>query len=191
MPVVVAHSGAVETTVEIGPLGDGWTPLQVDTPRRGLRLSRYVPRTHLGRRAVARVSTELLDQLVRFGLVGVVMTASYIAIYLVLTAPLGAQVANFVALLATAVANTAVNRRVTFGVRGRLRAATQHGQGLLIFALSWGLTSGSLELLAALVPHAPHTVELAALVVSNLGATLVRFVLLRRWVFRPAQPHDV
>ncbi|MFI2754782.1 GtrA family protein [Cellulomonas sp. P22] len=181
----------MDTTVEIGPLGDGWTTLPADPPRPTLSVARYVPRTPLGRRAVARLRrTELLDQLVRFGLVGAVMTASYIVIYLALTAPIGAQTANFVALFATAVANTAVNRRVTFGVRGRRRAAAQHGQGLLIFALSWALTSGSLAVLDALAPGAPHTVELAALVVSNLGATLVRFVLLRQWVFRPARSHD-
>ena len=41
------------------------------------------------------------------------------ALFLLLRPALGAQASNLVALLLTAVANTAANRRVTFGVRAR------------------------------------------------------------------------
>jgi len=132
----------------------------------------------------AACHSTLARQLVRFAMVGAVMTASYVTLFLLLREPLGAQVANVVALFVTAVGNTAANRRVTFGVHGRARAATQHGQGMLIFGLSWGLTSGSLALVHAFAPGASATVDLAVLVVANLGATLARFVLLRHWVFR-------
>ena len=63
---------------------------------------------------------------------------------------------------------------------------------ILVFALAWGLTSGTLGVLHLVVPGAPRAVELAVLVVANLAATLLRFVLLRHWVFRrrtsPAGP---
>lgn len=135
--------------------------------------------------------TTLARQLLRFALVGAVMTASYVALFLLLRSPLGAQAANVVALFVTAVGNTAANRRVTFGVRGRARAMTQHGQGLLIFAVSWALTSGSLALLEAISPRASAIVDLAVLVAANLGATLVRFILLRHWVFRAPPAADL
>jgi len=127
----------------------------------------------------------LLHQLVRFAIVGVASTAAYALLYLLLRVPLGAQAANFAALLLTAIANTAANRRLTFGLRGPDRAIAHQGQGLVVFAFGWALTSGALALLGATAPTAPHGVELTVLVIANLVATLVRFVLLRQWVFRP------
>ncbi len=135
--------------------------------------------------ADAPPQSALLHQLVRFAVVGVASTLAFAALFLMLRGPLGAQAANFGALLITAIANTAANRRVTFGFRGPRGAARHQGQGLLVFFLGWALTSGSLALLTATAPRAPHSIELAALVVANLAATILRFVLLRRWVFRP------
>ena len=51
------------------------------------------------------------------------------------------------ALVVTAVANTAANRRLTFGVRGRAGAATSQVQGLIVFFLGLALTTGALALL--------------------------------------------
>ncbi|WP_159810287.1 bifunctional glycosyltransferase family 2/GtrA family protein [Cellulomonas citrea] len=125
----------------------------------------------------------LLGQLLRFAVVGVASTAAYALLYLMLSAPLGGQTANVVALALTAVANTAANRAFTFGIRGRRRALVHQGQGLAVFALAWAITAGSLALLHTLVPTASHTLELAVLVAANLGATVLRFLLLRGWVF--------
>jgi len=126
----------------------------------------------------------LLHQLVRFAVVGVASTAAYALIFLFLHGLVGAQASNFAALLLTAIGNTAANRRLTFGVRGAAGAIRHQGQGLVVFALGWGLTSGSLGVLHAAAPGATRNTELAVLVVANLTATLLRFVLLRRWVFR-------
>ena len=57
-------------------------------------------------------------------------------------------------------------------------------QGLVVFALALGLTASSLALLHALDPDPSRAVELAVLVAANLLATILRFVLLRSWVFR-------
>ncbi len=145
-----------------------------------------------GRRGPAEESHDrrLLGQLLRFAVVGGASTLAYSALYLLLAAPLGAQAANFAALVLTAVANTAANRAFTFGVRGRAHALRHQGQGLVVFALAWGLTSGSLALLGLAAPGTPRAVELAVLVVANLGATVLRFLLLRGWVFgaRPPTP---
>ncbi|NAZ84284.1 glycosyltransferase, partial [Kineococcus sp. R8] len=134
------------------------------------------------------VPTSLAGQLTRFVGVGLLSTLAYAALYLLFQEGAGAQLANFLALLVTAVANTALNRRLTFGVRGRRGAARHQAQGLLVFLLGWGITAGSLTALHAGAPGAGRGVELAVLTAANLLATVVRFLLLRTWVF-PGRRH--
>jgi putative flippase GtrA len=123
-------------------------------------------------------------QALRFVAIGVVSTLAYLALFVSLRTAVAAQTANAAALLATTVANTAANRRFTFAVRGRARAARHQAQGLVVFALALVLTAGSLALLRALDPHASRVTELTVLIGANLAATVLRFVLLRGWVFR-------
>jgi putative flippase GtrA len=149
-------------------------------------------RAQLGRRPLAptlpNAQPALLRQIVRFGAIGVLSTLAYLVLFVAARAEVGPQVANLFALLVTAVANTAANRRLTFGITGRDRAATHHVQSLLVFALALALTSGALAAVHAVSATPPRAVEVAALVSANLAATLMRFVLLRRWVFRvPAE----
>lgn len=137
------------------------------------------------RRELGRPSTGgLTGQLIRFAGVGVASTLAYVAIFAVLRSGLPAQSANLLALLITAVGNTAANRRFTFGVSGRGRIGRHHLQGLAVFALGLALTSGSLAALGGIAPAAGRAVELAVLVLANLAATVLRFLLLRGWVFR-------
>lgn len=121
-----------------------------------------------------------------FATIGVISTLAYLVLFWLLRDALGAQGANLVALLVTAVANTAANRRFTFGVRGRRRVTRHQFEGLVVFGIGLGLTSGSLALLHMIAgPHVAPLIELAVLVFANLLSTLVRFVLLRLWVFHP------
>jgi putative flippase GtrA len=105
-------------------------------------------------------------------------------LYLLFRGVLGAIAANVVALLITTVANTAANRRLTFGVTGRDGAARHQFQGLIVFGIGLGLTTGALALLGHVAPDAGQAVELAAILLANAVATAVRFVLFRSWVFR-------
>lgn len=133
-------------------------------------------------------------QVVRFGLIGVLSTLAYAGVYLVLSAFAGAQVSNFIALLLTAIANTAANRRFTFGVRGRPGLVTHQFQGLIVFGLAWALTSGSLAVLHLFSSDPARHTELIVLTGANLLATMLRFVLFRLWVFRSSRSrvhHDV
>jgi putative flippase GtrA len=139
-------------------------------------------RAQLGR---ASAPANLFGQAVRFAAVGVLSTLAYLLLFLGMRSAVGAQAANFLALLLTAMANTTLNRRYTFGVRGS-GVARHQVQGLLVFALGLILTSGSLAALAGLAPGAPRAAEISVLVVANLAATLLRFVLFREWVFAPA-----
>jgi putative flippase GtrA len=109
-------------------------------------------------------------------------------LFLVLRDPLGAQAANLAALLLTAVANTAANRRLTFGAAGRRHAARHHAAGLAAFAVGLALTSGALAGLHAVAARPGRWVELATLVAANAAATLLRFVALRAVLHRPGQP---
>ncbi|WP_406234078.1 glycosyltransferase [Nocardia sp. NBC_01009] len=132
---------------------------------------------------VAGVPLGMVGQLVRFAIVGVSSTLAYLLLYVVLQSLIGAQPANFLALLITAVGNTAANRAFTFGVRGSRGAVSHQFQGLVIFGIGLALTSGSLFTLHHWAPDAPVHLELFVLVMANLIATLTRFVGLR-WVFR-------
>jgi putative flippase GtrA len=136
-------------------------------------------RAQLGRKPAG-----LVPQLIRFALVGVASTLAYLMLFSLLRTGMGAQPANLVALAATAVANTAANRRFTFGVRGRHGAGRHQFEGLVVFGLGLALTSGSLALLNSLTTPG-RALELAVLVAANLAATVLRFLLLRGWVFHP------
>jgi putative flippase GtrA len=154
----------------------GRSLIRGDLPVRELR-------TQLGQRGAPPES--LLRQAIRFGAVGALSTLAYLVLFLLFRGPLGAQAANLIALLVTAVANTAVNGRFTFGVSGR-GALRHQAQGLIVFALGLALTSGSLAALAALTTHPSRLVEVIVLVAANLASTVLRFVLLREWVFAKA-----
>jgi len=130
----------------------------------------------------------LAQQLARFLAVGAASTVAYVLLYLCLRTALPAQPANAVSLLATAVLNTAVNRRFTFGIRGRPDLARHQAQGLLAFGAGLALTSAALAALHAAAPQPARTAEVAVLVGANLAATALRFLVYRHWVFRGHRP---
>jgi putative flippase GtrA len=134
----------------------------------------------------------LRGQLARFGLIGAASTLAYLLLYAGLSGSLGVFGANLVALLSTALANTAANRRLTFNVSGPHGWFRHHMQGLVVFGLGLLLTTGTLTGLAVAAPHASKLAEMVALCAANLAATVLRFLLLRAWVFRsrPRQTAD-
>jgi putative flippase GtrA len=131
---------------------------------------------------------EIASQLARFFVVGVASTLAFVVLYLLLRQAMTAQAANAVSLLVTAIANTAVNRRFTFGIRGRARAARHQLRGLIAFGIGLALTSGALAALDAVTAQPGRATEVAVLVAANLVATVVRFALYRTWVFRGHNP---
>ncbi|MGW3077476.1 MULTISPECIES: GtrA family protein [unclassified Kitasatospora] len=123
-------------------------------------------------------------QLPSFLVIGVLSTLFYLGLYVVARQVVDRQAANLIALAVSAVANTAANRRFTFGITGSEGAVRHQLQGAVAFLIGLGLSSGALALLALLAPHASRVVEVAGLVVANGLATVARFVLLKVWVFR-------
>jgi putative flippase GtrA len=126
-------------------------------------------------------------QIARFTVIGVASTIAYVALFLLFRLAMPAQAANVVSLLLTAVANTAANRRLTFGISGRSNAARHQVKGLIAFGLGLALTSGSLAMLG----QAGRLTEICVLLAANLVATVIRFLLYRYWVFgRAERPPD-
>ncbi len=124
--------------------------------------------------------------IVRFLSIGILSTLAYALLFLILSRPLSSGLASAGALAITAVANTGLNRRLTFGVRGRTGLLGQHAAGATIFVIALALTTGALAVLHGLDPHAPRAAELTVLVLANLTATVTRYFTLRAWVFKPA-----
>jgi putative flippase GtrA len=139
-----------------------------------------------GLRQAAPRSTGL-TQLIRFCLIGFVSTAAYAGLYWLLRERWSAPLSNAVALVLTGVANTAANRRLTFGVRGRRWLGRDHLGGLTALAVALMTTSGAIAVLHALAPDTSRLVELAVLTTANVVATITRFLLLRAWIHHPRQ----
>jgi putative flippase GtrA len=134
---------------------------------------------------------EVASQLARFVLVGVASTVAFVVLYLLFRGVMTAQAANAASLLLTAIANTAVNRRFTFGIRGRDHAARHQLRGLIAFGVGLAVTSGALAGLHVVTTQPGRAAEVAVLVAANLTATVVRFLLYRGWVFRSAKAAPV
>ena len=181
---------------------DAWffdTELLVLAQRRGLRIHEVpvdwvddpdsrvdIVRTAIeDLKGIARLA--LTGPVARFMAVGVLSTVAYALLFLLLRGALGPDGANIAALAITGVGNTAANRRLTFGVRGRKDLVGQHAAGFLVFLLTVGLTTGALAVLHGLVATPSRVLELAVLVTASTVATVTRYVALRSWVFARAR----
>src|SRR5215469_6820754 len=156
--------------------------------RLGAGLARgsiQVPRLRGPVLAGGRPVRDLPMQVVSFAVVGVASTIAYVLLYLLLRGAMSAQAANVVSLLVTAVANTAANRRLTFGISGRQHAARHQVKGLIAVGIGLALTSGAL----ATLHSASRGLEVSVLIAANLVATVIRFVLYRTWVFGKSQAY--
>ena len=141
--------------------------------------------TALGRAQARSAGGRLDAQIVVFALIGGVSTLAYGLLYVLLRGHVGPIAANALALVVTAIGNTAANRRFTFGHRGSERHLRHHVQGLLVFAVGLGVTTGTLAGWRAFGGPGHPVVEVVVLTGANLLVTVMRFVAMRRWIFRP------
>ena len=155
----------------------GWALLRGRVPLTEVK-------ARVGRTTDAGASGAVGSQVALFAVVGVFSTLAYAVLYLLLRGTLDPVRANAVALVATAVANTAANRRITFGVRGRSNAWRHQLQGLAIFAVGLAATSGCLWSLHRFAGSPGRFAEMAVLTSANLVVTALRFLAMRLWVFR-------
>lgn len=126
---------------------------------------------------------DISRQAVWFTLIGGGATLAYLLIYAGLRNLLGSQASNWLAWLITSVLDTALNRRFTFDATCRVSQKRAQIEGLLIFLLALVFTSASLAVMDHYVTDPSRWVEVAVLVGANAAAGLLRFELLRHWVF--------
>ena len=126
----------------------------------------------------------LTRQVASFAAIGIASTVAYVVLYSALRGVASAPLANLIALATTAVANTALNRRLTFGIRTRVGFLADQLAGLGAFGLALSITTGAIALLGLVAPDASRRTELAVLVLASVVATVVRFIVLRSWLGR-------
>src|ERR1700691_5145724 len=187
--IVRLGTGLARGTIKVPALGDPSPPGLAGRDGRAALGDPSPPGSRQTGGGPARRHGLLVTQLARFTVVGVASTVAYVLLFLLLRGGLGAQGANAVSLLVTAVANTAVNRRVTFGIRGRAQAGRHQVRGLIAFGIGLALTSGALALLHHADARPARATEVSVLIAANLLATIVRFGLYRSWVFRGGSHH--
>jgi putative flippase GtrA len=153
--------------------------------RVGRRMLTGAFRAPVGGRPAPRLPAGMARQLPSFAIIGVFSTLAQLVLFVLLRTVMGPLRANALSLVITTIGNTAANRRFTFGVTGPRRALRHQLEGGLAFLLGLALSTGGLALLHALAPGASRLVEVVALVCANGVATLVRFLLMRAWIFHP------
>ena len=123
-----------------------------------------------------------LAKFLGFCVIGVISTVLYTILYFPLRVPLTPAGANLVALVLVGVANTEANRRWTFNRGGGHRLGL-HVRAALLFAATYLLTTLAVLALDLIVPGAGPVIELLVLILAYALMTLLRFVVLDRWVF--------
>ncbi len=149
-------------------------------------------RPSLGRSALGRRTKtgqpEITTRVLRFAGVAVLSTIAYVALYLGLRTVGSAQVANALALLVAAGSHTLADRRLVFDIRGRGTDAWQASHEMLAFGVALVLSAGSLFAAGVYDPTPSRLVEVVAVVMASLVATLLRAVLLTDWIIRRSAP---
>lgn len=153
------------------------------TETRHTSLSRTLTSKH--RKGILRYP--VVRQLIRFTGVGIICTATSLALYALFRPWMGPQPANAAALIITSLMNTALNRRLTFKITGTRKRTRDHLNGLIVIAVALVITGGSLGVLHAFRPDASLTEDLWTTTLSGFFATAVRFTMLRHWIFRRAR----
>jgi len=122
-------------------------------------------------------------ELLRFAGVGIFSTLAYIAAFALLWPLVGGYAANALSVLGCGLANAAVHRRLARrgGGPGPARRAMQTSA---LLGVSLAVTTAALAIALSAAPRS-LPIALAAVTVANALAALVRFWLLRTWVFRP------
>ena len=138
----------------------------------------------LAHRAPTSIDQVTADQLFRFAGVGVVSTIGYLFLFLAWRPIAGTYLANALALAICTIFNLAVHKELARSMQGR----GQRGRFALVaaslFLLSLALTSLALYVVQVAFGSS-LSVDLLAVTVANAIAAVLRFSVLRAWVFRP------
>ena len=125
----------------------------------------------------------LVRQIASFVVVGAVATLAFFVVYNGMRFVASPFASNAVAIIASSLLNFIMNRRLTFGWHGWRRWLRQLFEFSLVLAVTLGASSAGLAALFAVHPD-PGIVEENLAVIGASGLLfMVRFWLLRIWVF--------
>ncbi|MEI8238810.1 MAG: bifunctional glycosyltransferase family 2/GtrA family protein [Actinomycetota bacterium] len=137
----------------------------------------------LGEQARPGVADDMGRQFVGFVFVGLTSTIASLLLFLGLRGSIGAIGANLIALTATTLVNMWANRRYTFGQHGRSDRSRQYLGAMLVWLLGAALSTFALGMVV--LANGSGTLEVVVLLATWSLMAVVRFALLRSWVFRP------
>jgi Glycosyl transferase family 2 len=138
-------------------------------------------------RPFATVNQVDTDQLLRFAGVGAISTLGYLFLFIAWRPIAGTFGANALALAICTLFNTAVHKELARNLHGTANRGWFAGVATGLFAISLALTT--LALLAAhALTGASLAAALVAVTVANAAGSVLRFAILRAWVFRPGAP---
>jgi glycosyltransferase involved in cell wall biosynthesis len=121
------------------------------------------------------------EQLIQFAGVGVVSTLAYLFLFVASRPVLGLFAANALAIAITTLGNTAAHREFSH----RLHATRFVAMASQLFCISLGVTSAALAVVRVTDPRSlPLTI--VAVLAAHALAAILRFSVLRAWVFRPS-----
>jgi putative flippase GtrA len=128
------------------------------------------------------------DQLMRFAGIGVLSTLGYLLLFIAFRLPLGPFGANALAIAVTTLLNTSIHWELSRSADGQPHRGRFLAVAGGLFAVSLGLTTLGLIVAQWLSPSALIP-ELVAIAISSVIASVIRFTVLRAWIFRPGSRH--
>jgi putative flippase GtrA len=184
--LLAEHHGLRIAEVPVEWVDDPTSTVNIrQTAMEDLRGLARLTRRLFGQKAPA--APRLQRQVITFACVGLCTTVLHVVLFLLLRESLGSLSANAVALLIATPVNTALNRLLTFRVHGRKRLLRDHAQAGAIFFAGLATTSLAIWVFDQIWPDRPALAGVLAVLLANATVTLVRFLLLRAWVFNPAR----
>jgi putative flippase GtrA len=142
----------------------------------------HLPRPPAGAVERFRIEHPTIVQLTRYAIVGGVGTALNAVFFLVLRNWFDAVPANIIGLLVSTAVTTELNRRFTFSgaAQHRWRASLQDVGTVVFYAFYSSLVLVALQ---AIVPGVTQWQEALAVAAASVLGGLIRFTVLRYWVF--------
>jgi len=147
--------------------------------RMALRFLRGHGHVDLGEHERQPLGDDFGRQTVKFALIGVVSTTISLLVFLALRPEIGTIWANAVAFTATALGNNWANRRFTFRRRSDQDRSWRYVTSFAVYLISLLATT-----LALAAVKGNSTLEVLMLALTWGAAAVVRFVVLRAWVYR-------
>ncbi|MDF1489737.1 GtrA family protein [Tessaracoccus caeni] len=136
-----------------------------------------------------RLDKSMVRQATRFAAMGLASSILQAGIYLLVRVVASASISSAVSLILSTMANTAMNRAVTFDVKQSRGTLVSQLQGVVLLGITWGFQQIGLALIEPLALST--NLEAVAVVLCGMLGGVLRFTLMRVWMFAPQRPAAV